>query len=112
MKKIVILLIAMFITITNASALTIDSLGFTSDDISGIEFVTRDNKEKLYYMYTHDIYAMNENDDYIVYVRSVNNPFDKNKSQIKPAMSYNMNINNNIIFEKDEEAQNSKPKFG
>ena len=42
----------------------------------------------------------------------VNNPFDKNKSQIKPAMSYNMNINNNIIFEKDEEAQNSKPKFG
>ena len=76
MKKILILIIALFGFIGSANALEIKSLGFKSADIEGLELTTRDNKEKSYYMYAHDIYAYGENDDYKFYIRSVQNPSD------------------------------------
>ena len=74
MKKVIILLLALFITFGNAKALEIKSLGLKAKDSTEFTFKTRDEYENKYYMQAHDIYGIFENDDYKAYIRAIKNP--------------------------------------
>ena len=76
MKKYLLLIVALFVTFTSANALEIKSLGFKSSNIENMELITREDEDKLYYMYSHDIYAYGENDTYKFYIRAIANPGD------------------------------------
>ena len=75
MKKILLLIIGLFIFIPNVNGLTLDKLGLTMDIPDGYTVYTREDRSKLENYYRNNIYLeIHDNDNDIIYVRVIDNP--------------------------------------
>ncbi len=75
MKKLLILIIGLFIFIPSVNGLTLDKLGLTMDIPEGYTVYTREDRSKLENFYRNNIYLeIHDNDNDIIYVRVIDNP--------------------------------------